>query len=53
MSRFGKRFSYEQLLYRAITFDDGINEKHNAAVRLKMVNYLVEAEVGQVREFSF
>ena len=48
MRRFGKRFSLEQLLYRAISFDDGVNDDHNAAVRVKIVGALLEAEVSQV-----
>ena len=48
MDRFGKRYSLEQLLYRSITFQSGLSEKHNAAVRVKLVSALVEAEVGRV-----
>ena len=48
MERFGKRYSMEQLLYRSITFADGINDKHNAAVRVKLVSALMESEVGRV-----
>ena len=52
MVRFGKRYSLEQLLYRSITFDDGINKEHNAAVRVKLVSILMTAEVSQVRVIS-
>ena len=48
MQRFGKRFSLEQLIYRAITFKNGVTDDHNAAVRVKLVGALMEAEVGQV-----
>ena len=48
MRRYGKRFSLEQLMYRAITFDDGLSDEHNAAVRVKIVGALNESEVGQV-----
>ena len=48
MRRFGKRFSLQQLIYRAITFKDGVTDEHNAAVRVKIVGALMEAEVSQV-----
>ena len=48
MQRYGKHFSMEQLIYRSITFDDGINERHNAAVRVKLVSALIQSEVHQV-----
>ena len=48
MVRFGKRYSLQQLVYRSTTFDDGLTEEHNAAVRVKLLNALLEAEVGQV-----
>ena len=49
MNRFGKRFTYQQMVYRAVTFDDGYNDKHNAAIRVKLVNALMDAETIQVR----
>ena len=48
MQRFGKRFSLQQLIYRAITFKGGVTDEHNAAVRVKIVDALMEAEVSQV-----
>ena len=51
MERFGKRFTMEQLYYRSITFDDGFSEKHNAAIRVKLVSAFIESEVMQVSSF--
>ena len=42
----------QQLLYRSATFDDGYSEKHNSAVRVKLISSLMESEVGQVLFFS-
>ena len=50
MTRYGKQYSLEQLLYRSITFDDGVSSQHNAAVRVKLVSALMRAEVGQVND---
>ena len=50
MERYGKRYTMQQLLYRSVTFDDGYSEKHNEAVRVKLVSAIVESEVGQVRD---
>lgn len=50
MERFSKRFSLQQLVYRSVTFDDGISIEHNAAIRVKLVGALLESEVGQVNQ---
>ena len=53
MERFSKRFSLQQLVYRSVTFDDGVSLEHNAVIRVKLVGALLESEVGQVLEIIF